>query len=95
MNLFHSDNLKAITVVGGTPKTYKKVFTQNEYTPWLRRLRNKQQEVGEVPPCVYGKPLIEYFNRKDVRAALHVPETVQSWDMCSDLISYTSGERGS
>jgi len=30
-----------------------------------------------------------------VRAALHIPETVQQWDMCSDLINYTRGEKGS
>lgn len=37
-----------------------------------------------MPPCVYGEPVIDYFNRKDVKAALHIPDDIQAWDMCAD-----------
>lgn len=90
---YHWDTRKELAVVGGQPKAHKKFFTADEYTPWVRK--NRTQDVGVVPPCIYGGPIIAYFNREDVRAALHIPDHVQAWDMCSDMISYTSAERGS
>lgn len=77
MKLSHHNDTMAITEVGGVPRQYKKYFTAKDYTPWLKHLGYREEDLGETPPCVYGKPIIEYFNRKDVRTALHIPETVQ------------------
>lgn len=51
-------------------------------------------QVSEMPPCSWGTPLEDYFNREDVRTALHVPEYVQNFSFCGD-INYTMNETGS
>lgn len=40
------------------------------------------------PPCVDEETVIRYFNRQDVRAALHVAESPLSWSTCSDVLHY-------
>jgi len=32
--------------------------------------------LGDLPPCTYVLPVIDWINRKDVREALHVPDLV-------------------
>jgi hypothetical protein len=98
---------KGLQVVGGEIKSYKKSATYKDYTPWafhskkqsaLKKVmasENSEDNLSELPPCTFGEPVIEYLNRKDVRAALHVPTHVQAWDMCTDKIDYTIQERGS
>ena len=96
---------KGLTEVGGTLKSYKKNFSARDYTPWADPvyLLNKYKkdkglppmEVGELPPCVYGDPVVSYFNTKAVRDALHIPTNVQAWDMCTDQINYSPLKRGS
>lgn len=73
-------NELGMSVVGGQIKTYKKVWTQQEYTPWMFR---KGKNLKETPPCVNGQYIIEFLNRQDVRAALHIPTNYQGWDMCT------------
>ena len=48
-------------------------------TPWAFRNYNN---LGEVPPCIYGELVIEYLNKPEVRKALNIPDYVQPWDMC-------------
>jgi len=96
---------KGLTTVGGTVKSFKKNFTAGDYTPWadplflLNKYRKDKglppKEVGELPPCVYGDPVVAYFNTKTVRDALHIPSNVQAWDMCTDQIDYSPLKRGS
>lgn len=47
--------------------------------------------MGEVPPCIFGAPVIEYLNREDVRQALNIPNKVQAWDLCQggNLVHWT------
>lgn len=66
-------------MIGGVKKTYNKVATALDMTPWAFRNRDS---LGEVPPCIFGEPVIKYFNRVDVRAAFHIPDKVQAWDLC-------------
>jgi len=96
---------RGMTSVGGSIKTYKKNFSAGDYTPWadptflLNKYRKDMglppKEVGELPPCVYGNPVIEYFNSKAVREALHIPDSVQGWDMCTGDIDYQPLKAGS
>lgn len=39
--------------------------------------------MSDLPPCVFGNPLIAYFNRADVKAALHIDAAVTAWDLCN------------
>uniref|UniRef100_A0AAY5KWF7 Carboxypeptidase n=1 Tax=Esox lucius TaxID=8010 RepID=A0AAY5KWF7_ESOLU len=42
--------------------------------------------VGEVPPCINSTAQINWLNRGDVRKALHIPDTLPPWDICSDVV---------
>jgi hypothetical protein len=60
-----------------------------DYTPWLKN------SLGELPPCTFGVPLIEWANDATVREQLHIPDYVQAWDMCEGDIDYTINPEGS
>lgn len=77
-------------VINGELKTYKRGMTIQEYTPFLF----PQSQVGIVPPCVYGKGPTDFFNRQDVRDALHI-ETSQPWELCTDRIKYATDSKAS
>uniref|UniRef100_A0AAQ4QY58 Carboxypeptidase n=1 Tax=Gasterosteus aculeatus aculeatus TaxID=481459 RepID=A0AAQ4QY58_GASAC len=42
--------------------------------------------VGEVPPCINSTAQLNWLNRGDVRKALHIPDTLPPWDICSDVV---------
>ncbi|KAL1007305.1 hypothetical protein UPYG_G00084750 [Umbra pygmaea] len=42
--------------------------------------------VGEVPPCLNSTAQMTWLNRGDVRKALHIPDTLPPWDICSDIV---------
>ena len=59
------------------PGAKKRGFTQNDYTPWLKRpIREGDHMLRELPPCTYGSGLLDYLNLDVVRQALHVPNDV-------------------
>lgn len=79
----------------------KKGFTARDYTPWLFRsnkdkglVRSSKDEAsyGELPPCTFGIPLMDFMNDATVREQLHIPTYVQSWTMCKDDFNYTMFE---
>ncbi|XP_072403706.1 lysosomal protective protein-like [Chiloscyllium punctatum] len=39
-----------------------------------------------VPPCINGTAQNAWLNRADVRKALHIPQFVPTWDICSDVV---------
>lgn len=45
-----------------------------------------------TPPCLNGTAQTNWLNRGDVRKALHIPDILPAWSMCSDEVSekYTS-----
>ena len=81
-------------------------------SPWaFRNLKQKQQELKSKinshnnkpekklklsPDCVNDKPLLDYFNREDVKTALHVKSDIY-WELCSTSVSqrYKIQEKGS
>lgn len=40
-------------------------------------------------PCMNDSAMIRYMNNAEVRRALHIPENLPKWDVCSDEISTT------
>jgi len=81
----------------------KKGYTARDYTPWMFRNKNKlglvrssadaeERPVGDLPPCTFGIPLMDFMNDPDVRTQMHIPEYVQNWTMCKDDFNYTMFE---
>ncbi|XP_029900390.1 lysosomal protective protein [Myripristis murdjan] len=42
--------------------------------------------LGEVPPCINSTAQMNWLNRGDVRKALHIPDTLPPWDICSEVV---------
>ncbi|XP_030621513.1 lysosomal protective protein isoform X2 [Chanos chanos] len=42
--------------------------------------------LGEVPPCINSTAQMNWLNRGDVRKALHIPDILPAWDICSDEV---------
>lgn len=83
-----------LTKVGDELKTYKKSYTAADYTPWLYDNKHKDgKRLRELPPCTFGEPIIEYLNSATVRSLLHIPDTVQAWDLCTSAADW-SYDRG-
>jgi hypothetical protein len=83
-----------ISRVGSEMKTYKKSFTARDYTPWAYRAADPKH-LKELPPCTFGLPIIDYLNSATVRTALHIPDSVQAWDLCTESITYQESHLGS
>ena len=62
------------TKVNNNFAPYKKYSSYQDYTPFTARAK-KEKELGEVPPCVFGQELIDYFNDPRVLTALHINAT--------------------
>uniref|UniRef100_A0AAY4CB08 Carboxypeptidase n=1 Tax=Denticeps clupeoides TaxID=299321 RepID=A0AAY4CB08_9TELE len=39
-----------------------------------------------VPMCINGTAMYEWLNNPEVRSALHIPTSVQSWELCSHTV---------
>jgi hypothetical protein len=72
-------------------KKVKKGYTAKDYTPWLFSSQNRAEAqpkvgsgLGDLPPCTFGIPLINWANNATVRKQLHIPDYVQEWTMCAD-----------
>uniref|UniRef100_UPI0037E8CCBF lysosomal protective protein n=1 Tax=Semicossyphus pulcher TaxID=241346 RepID=UPI0037E8CCBF len=40
--------------------------------------------LGEVPPCINSTAQMNWLRRGDVRKALHIPDILPPWDICSE-----------
>lgn len=86
-----------MSVVDGVDKVYKKHYTAADMSPWMfAGLEEANGESnGAIPPCIYGTPVAEYFNRADIRDLLHIPTYVQAWELCTSNINYTTSPNAS
>lgn len=73
-----------------------KYFTEDEYTPFIST-PTELHNLESIPTCVYALPIYYYLNNRTVMDALHVPATVQKWDLCLDKgdLQYTKDRAGS
>ena len=55
-----------------------------------------EEKLELKPPCINVKPMTNYFNKKEVKNALHV-NTKITWDLCSTSVNqnYKIQEKGS
>ena len=74
-------------------QTHKhKTMTAADYTPWAvhRAGPKDKKKLQELPPCTFGSGLLDYMNSDAVREAMHIPDYVQAWDLCTEDITYVS-----
>ena len=69
----------------------RKGFSARDYTPWLETEFYSNSD-SSLPPCTFGIPLTDYLNQADVREAMHIPEDVQDWEMCTAQIDYQNDD---
>ena len=69
--------------VGDEIKKYRRFYTTKDYTPWLYKSPTHELQSSELPPCIFGVPIVDYLNTEEVRDALHIPQQVQPWEMCT------------
>jgi len=50
-------------------------------------LKKSHPQARLTPPCIDVDTEIQYLNSPDVRAALHIPDHVQDWELCSDVVN--------
>jgi len=50
----------------------EKVYTAQNYTPFLP----KSNRANMLPSCTFGNPILDYFNRADVREAFNIPSNI-------------------
>lgn len=62
--------------IDGEIKTYKRGYTMQEYTPWLKNTKSTKS-------ILLGDYVSDYVNRADVRAAMNIPTTAKAWNGCS------------
>jgi hypothetical protein len=76
---------EGFAIVDGEVKTYRKGFTQAEYTPWVKHMVAN-------PHHVMGNGITEYLNREDVRKVLHIPSSAPGWSQCANIDYHTQTE---
>ncbi|XP_070574652.1 lysosomal protective protein-like [Ptychodera flava] len=52
----------------------------------LPTVNSGKNGLKSVPPCLNASAATSYLNIPDVRKALHIPENLPSWEMCSDEV---------
>lgn len=69
-------------------KNYRKHLDTLKFVGWP----TNPQSLKEVPPCIDSRAQTTWLNRGDVRKALHIPDTLPPWDLCSDIVggNYTN-----
>ena len=56
---------------------------------FLQKIASLSKEnVTAVPPCINADGPTTYLNTKAVRKALHIPDNLPQWTICSDHIQY-------
>lgn len=61
-------------------KNYKKQWLTHKFSDGVP----SSVSLGLVPPCLNSTAQMNWLNRGDVRKALHIPDTLPPWDLCSD-----------
>lgn len=82
LGLLEDENRMGEVEVDGVIKTYRRGYTIQEYTPWLKNANIKSPLLGDG--------VSDYANRADVRAALHIPSSYPGWESCSSRLEYHS-----
>ncbi|KAK7913057.1 hypothetical protein WMY93_013268 [Mugilogobius chulae] len=63
-------------------KNFRNNFDRHKFVGLIKPYKT----LGEVPPCIDSRAQTLWLNRGDVRKALHIPDTLPPWDLCSDFV---------
>ncbi|KAM3626217.1 uncharacterized protein V6R79_024914 [Siganus canaliculatus] len=79
----------------GYERAMSHLFKNYRKQPYSHKLSDRAPSsisLGVVPPCINSTAQMNWLNRGDVRKALHIPDTLPAWDICSDVvgIQYTT-----
>ncbi|XP_029945667.1 lysosomal protective protein [Salarias fasciatus] len=61
-----------------------KNFRKDPHTHKVTDPVSSPTSLGIVPPCINSTAQANWLNRGDVRKALHIPDILPAWDICSD-----------
>jgi cathepsin A (carboxypeptidase C) len=79
-------------VQGSSVERTHKVFSHFfESLPLKKPRKNTESgslDSGNIIPCINTTAETNYLNRPDVRKALHIPDVVPRWEVCSLAIDY-------
>ena len=78
-----SEDRYATAVIGGEERTFKRGYTQREYTPWAEHIKHSRYS-----DVVLGDFVTFYMNRQDTRDAFNIPDDVQVYEQCSSKLDY-------
>lgn len=67
------------TTIDGVEKTYKIGKTMHEYTPWAKHV------LRSSPGPVLQAGMSGFLNRQDVRTALNIPNTMDTFELCGGI----------
>lgn len=81
----HSPDRWGTVMIDGVEKKYKKGFTFSEYTPWLKGHPANVLAQRGAAELVMAANLTVFLNQADVKAALHVDEVTEPWEMCGGV----------
>ncbi|XP_054892363.1 cathepsin A-like [Poeciliopsis prolifica] len=61
-------------------------YRKNPSSFKLPDVKKSSVSLGSVPPCINSTAQKNWLNRGDVRKALHIPDVLPPWDICSDVV---------
>ena len=76
------------TIIDGEERTYKRGYTMQEYTPWVKHLEN-------VDSPLLGDFVSDYMNMEETRKAFNIPSEAAVWEECSSDLRYHCQTEGS
>ena len=76
------------TIIDGEERTYKRGYTMQEYTPWVKHLEN-------VDSPLLGDFVSDYMNMEETRKAFNIPSDAKVWEECSSELQYHCQTEGS
>lgn len=65
------------------------IFREQEFhSTFLNKRRESLGKLRADPPCTNDTNLLDYLNTPAVRQALHIPDTVQKFELCNDDVNF-------
>lgn len=65
---------------------FKKNYRKHPHIHKFSDPKSSFASVGSVPSCLNDTAVITWLNRGDVRKALHIPDALPPWNVCSDEV---------
>jgi len=81
----------------GSSKRYifdmKMLFPKRTISQLVKTKLKQPKLVGMSPDCINSTASTNWLNRLDVRGALHIPNHLRSWTVCSDDVNMNYGRK--